>query len=187
MPSRGCAAALVAAGALGVAVAGCSAIGTPGATTTTASNLAQAQATHEYPSPPPPAETAVGGSSSPVEAIRAFANAYINWTADTVAEQMSKLAAQSIGQARSAMQLAAAGTAHDNELAQGGIANSGTIEAVAQLAGRRDDYLVVTREQTTATNTTAYQGLRPAWHLAIATVVRLTDRTWVLSRWQPES
>jgi hypothetical protein len=47
--------------------------------------------------------------------------------------------------------------------------------------------VVVTREQTTATNTTAYEGLRPAWHVALATAVRMGDGTWVLSRWQPES
>jgi hypothetical protein len=39
---------------------------------------------------------------------------------------------------------------------------------------------------TSATNTTAYQGLRPAWHVAVATVVRQRGG-WVVSDWQPES
>ncbi len=56
----------------------------------------------------------------------------------------------------------------DYELKRGGIANSGTVEAVAPLPGRRDQYVVVTRELTTATATRAYQGLRPAWHVALA-------------------
>ena len=64
----------------------------------------------------------------------------------------------------------------DYELQRGGIANSGTVEAVAPLPGRRDQYVVVTRERTTATDTTAYQGLRPAWHVALATVVRAHAR-----------
>jgi hypothetical protein len=100
---------------------------------------------------------------------------------------MSELAAQSIGQARSAMQLAAAQTGHDYELQQGGISNSGTVEAIAPLFASHDRYAVVTRELTTATNTTAYQGLHAAWHLAIATVAQAGPGRWVLSGWQPEN
>jgi hypothetical protein len=84
------------------------------------------------------------------------------------------------------MQLAAANTARDYELRRGGIANSGTVEAIAPRSGSRDEYVVVTQERTTATNTTAYQGLRPAWHVTVATVTRVGPG-WVLSGWQPES
>ena len=146
-----------------------------------------AQTTHEYPSRPPPQQTASAASPDAIDAIRAFATAYINWTADTVSQQMRSLATQSVGQARSAMQLAAGQTAGDYELQRGGIANSGSVEAIAPLLGHRDQYVVVTRELTSATNTDAYQGLRPAWHLALATVVELAGGRWVLSRWQPES
>jgi hypothetical protein len=45
----------------------------------------------------------------------------------------------------------------------------------------------VTREQTTATASTAYQGLRPAWHLTLATVAEVAAGRWVVSSWQPES
>jgi hypothetical protein len=85
------------------------------------------------------------------------------------------------------MALAAAQTAGDYELKRGGVANSGAVEAVAPLPGHRDEYVVVTRERTTATNTTAYQGLRPAWHVAVAAVERLASGGggWVVSRWQP--
>jgi len=151
------------------------------------SALAQAQATHEYPSPPPKPQTASGPSSTPTDAIRRFTAAYINWNAHTVAADMRSLAAQSVGQARSAMQLAAAGTAGDYELQRGGIANHGAVEAVAPLPGRRDQFVVVTLESTTATNTTAYEGLLPAWHVAIATVTEQSSGRWVLSGWQPES
>ena len=100
---------------------------------------------------------------------------------------MRALAARSTGQARSAMQLAAAQTANDYELQRGGIANSGTVEAIAPLVGQREQYAVVTREQTIATSTSAYQGLRPAWHVAVATVAQLDPGRWVLSGWQPEN
>ena len=153
----------------------------------TADKVRQAQSTHEYPSPPPPHQTAPNPSPDAIDAIRAFADAYINWTSDTVSGQMRSLAASSIGQARSAMQLAASQTAGDYELQRGGIANSGSVEAIAPLIGHRNEYVVVTREVTTATNTDAYQGLRPAWHLALADVVQLEAHRWVLSRWQPEN
>jgi hypothetical protein len=154
---------------------------------TTPSKLAQAEATHEYPSAPSPPETAADATSTAAQAIRAFATAYINWTAQTVAGDMASLAARSVGQARSAMTLAAAQTADDYELQRGGIANHGTVEAVAPLLGHRDQYAVVTLESTSATNTTAYQGLRPAWHVALATVTEQEPGQWVVSGWQPEN
>jgi hypothetical protein len=152
-----------------------------------AAKLAQARATHEYPSSRPPAQTAADAGFTAVQAVRRFATAYINWNAQSVAGDMRALALESIRQARSAMALAAAQTAGDYELRSGGIANSGTVEAIAPLQGHADQYVVVTREATTATNTTAYAGLLPAWHLAIATVTRLQSGGWVLSGWQPES
>jgi hypothetical protein len=172
----------------GLAVAGCvNLTAPPRSATRPTSKLAQAQATHEYPSPPPPRQSAAGASATALQAIDAFATAYINWTAASVAADTRALAAQSIGQARSIMSLTAAETARDYELQRGGIANSGTVEAIAPLRSTRDRYVVVTRELTTATKTSAYQGLRPGWHLAIATVTQLSPGRWVLSGWQPES
>jgi hypothetical protein len=175
-------AALIVAGAL--AITGC---GSAHHKTTKPSKLAQARATHEYPSPPAPPQTAIGARSTAEQAVRAFATAYINWTARTVAGDMASLAAHSVGQARSAMTLAAAQTADDYELQRGGIANQGTVEAVAPLPRHRNQYVVVTLEATNATNTTAYQGLRPAWHVALATVTEQQPGQWVVSAWQPEN
>lgn len=157
-----------------------------GTRTVERSKLATARATHEYPSPRPPREAVRRASPTAIEAVRAFASAYINWTADTVAPDMRALAARSVGQARSALELAAAQTSSDYELQRGGIANSGTVETVAPLPGARRQYVVVTRESTTATNTNAYDGLHPAWHVSLATVVRVGD-SWAVSGWQPES
>jgi hypothetical protein len=175
--------ALIAAPAL----CGCSVVpGRPGGGPQ-AANLARAERTHEYPGRRI-SQTVRGGSPDPTVAIEVFATAYINWTARTVAGRMRALAALSVGQARSEMSLAATQTAQDYELRRGGIVNSGTVEAVAPVLGTRDEYAVVTRELTTASNTTAYEGLRPAWHVALATVTQVgAGGAWVLSSWQPEN
>ncbi len=178
-------AALIALSAL--AAAGCGGAHHNARRSTAAADLAEAQVSHEYPSPTPPPQTAAGATSTGAQAVRAFATAYINWTAQTVAGDMTALAAHSIGQARSAMTLAGAETADDYELQRGGIANQGTVEAVAALRGEPDRYVVVTLESTSATNTTAYQGLRPAWHVALATVAEQAPGQWVVSGWQPEN
>ncbi len=151
------------------------------------SAVAQAQAVHEYPPSGEPRQRATSAAGSPAVAVAAFASAYINWSAQTVSADMGALAARSVGQARSAVQLAAAETAGDYELQRGGIANSGLIEAIAPLRGHSNQYAVVTRELTTATATTEYQGLQPAWHVAIATVTEIAPGEWVVSGWQPQS
>jgi hypothetical protein len=148
--------------------------------------VARAQRTHEIPTPAP-AQQAFGGWRSPVQAIQVFAQNYINWTAGTVATRLRVLAQAAIGLARSAMTLAAGQVAHDSSLALGGIANSGTVEAIAPVTGEQDVYAVVTRERTTATHTNAYQGLRPGWHVTLATVTEVDGHLWTISGWQPES
>ncbi len=172
-----------------LALTGCSGLGPPttATTATQTTRLANAQRTHEYVAAPPPPQHADRSSQRPIGAIEAFADAYINWRAGTVAADMRALAAASVGQARSAMQLAAATSAQDYELRRGGIANNGQVEAIAPVIGTRDQYVVVTREQTTATASTAYQGLRPAWHLTLASVVEVAAGQWVVSGWQPET
>jgi hypothetical protein len=165
----------------------CDVLDRPSRPTPQPSAVARAQTAHELASPSPRQTVASPGAAGPEQAVRRFARAYINWTADSVGRDMSALASASIGQARSALQLAAAQTAGDYELKHGGIANSGTVEAVAPLPGSRNRYVVVTRESTTATADAAYEGLRPAWHVAIATVASLPGRGWVLSGWQPQS
>lgn len=165
-------------------LAGCASLSPP----TPSSKVAQAQATHEYPAPPPAAETITGaGSPGAVAAIRAFATVYINWTAATLTRRMLALAAGSVGQARSVVALAASETAGDYELKRGGIANTGTVEAVAPLSGPPNEYVVVTRERTTATNSSAYQGLAAAWHVTLATVREVTPGVWAVSGWEPQS
>jgi hypothetical protein len=181
--------------ALGLGLGGCAPLSQSAATTTTNSaaatasqraKVAIAQATHEYPSTAP-RQSAVGGEPSAAVAIRAFATAYINWTSETVSRDMLALALESVGQARSATELASSNTASDYELKRGGIANSGTVEAVAPLPSGSDRYVVVTVERTTASNTDAYEGLAPAWHVTVASATQLSPGRWVVSGWQPEN
>jgi hypothetical protein len=134
----------------------------------------------------PPARATLG-ESSPVGAIADFATIYTNWTAGSVARQLGLLALASVGQARTEMALAAAQTRADRQLHAAGIANSGTVEAIAPLPGAARVWVVVTRERTIATRSTAYAGLAPAWHVTIATVVRLASGRWAVKGWQPES
>lgn len=137
--------------------------------------------------PTPHRPQAAPGSATATQAIIAFTDAYINWDAESVAADMQALATASIGQARSAMELAAVQTANDYELRRGGIANHGSVEAVAPLRGQPGKYAVVTVESTSAMATNAYQGLRPAWHVTVAEVTEIAHGQWVLSGWQPES
>lgn len=180
---------------LALTLAGCaplSASATQGSSTSAA--LARAERTHEYPAAAgqrtgqdaPGGQPAPAGAGDPVAAVRAFAAAYINWTAATVTARLRALAALSVGQAQAALTLAASQTATDYELRRGGVANHGTVEAVAPLSGQTHRYVVVTRELTTATATAAYRGLHPAWHVTLATATRV-GAGWVLSGWQPEN
>jgi hypothetical protein len=158
-----------------------------GGTTRTAALVSRAQATHEYPGPASPVELVIDPAGTPEQAIRSFVVTFINWDASDVAARLRGLAAASVGQARSFIALAAARASGDYELQRGGIANAGSIEAIAPLPGRRDRYVVVTLERTTATATSAYDGLRPAWHVAVASVVAVAGGGWAVSSWQPES
>ena len=148
--------------------------------------VAAAQRTHEVPTPSVE-QTVLGGWPSPLAAARGFAATYINWSWTTLAGRLRLLAAASVGQARSAMALAAADAANDYELRRGEISNSGTVEAVGQVAGHPGEYAVVTLERTTAAASSAYEGLQPAWHVSLASVTPVQDGLWVLSSWQPES
>ncbi|HET9102077.1 MAG TPA: hypothetical protein VFN55_01885 [Solirubrobacteraceae bacterium] len=178
--------ARAAVGLCALALGGCAGLGPVGTTTRRSPTPLQiAQRTHEYPSPPG-RSSAGPGFGSAVLAVRAFATGYINWTANTISGRMRGLAALSSGQARSAMLLAAAETARDYELHRGGVANAGTVQAIAPQPGRTGTYVVVTLERTSATRSAAYQGLAPSWHVTLATVARRAGG-WVVSGWQPES
>ena len=161
----------LAIGCLVLALAGC---GLPPAGSSTTTHAA-------------PEQTVIGGWRSPGQAVRVFAATFINWTAATISARLQALADVSLGQARSAMRLAASEAGRDYELQRSGVANTGTVEAVAPLTSAPRQYVVVTREQTTSRDATPDRGLAPAWHVTLAAVTRVPGGLWVLSRWQPES
>jgi hypothetical protein len=173
---------------LSLSVAGCGALDTsaPSARGTARAAIRRTQRTHELPTPPGPVRV-LGGWQRPAQAVRAFAQTYVNWTAATVAARLRTLADVSVAQARSAMLTQAREVATDGELHRGGIANAGAVEAVAPIAGHTREYAVVTRERTTAADDDAYRGLAPEWHVSVATVRQMSDGLWVLCGWQPES
>jgi hypothetical protein len=153
--------------------------------TPAASTVARADRTHEVPTPAR-RERASPGWATPAQAVRAFATAYVNWTAATVSGRLRTLARRSLGQARATLELQSREVAADRELHRGQIANAGTVEAVGPLTSSPGRYAVVTRERTTAADDAAYRGLAPEWHVSVATVTRV-GRRWVLSGWQPEN
>jgi hypothetical protein len=127
------------------------------------------------------------GERSAAQAVVDFATLYINWTAGSLDRQLTDLALASVGQARSEMELTAAQTRADAQLHAAGIENSGVVEAVSPLPGAGEQWVVVTQERTTASNSGAFAGLAPAWHVTIATVTVLASGRSVVSGWQPES
>jgi hypothetical protein len=138
---------------------------------------------NEVATPPGPLQHGRGYASAEV-AVRAFVQRFVNWDAADVKARLEGLARASVGQARTAMALEAAQTGADPELAQTGVANHGTVEAVAPVPGR-GRYVAVTLESTSAADSSAYEGLAPAWHLALVRVSR-RGNAWVVSGFQPE-
>lgn len=188
--------ALAAASLSALALAGCGLLpGRPSVvgTSASASGSGTSPAANEVPTPPGAPARVVRAASTPVQAVRRFARAYINWNAADVAARLDALARESVGQARSELELEAQQTRRDRALHRGGVANAGVVEAVSLLPGGGRRYVVVTRERTLAASTGAYRGLAPAWHVSVATVgrVRATGRPgawrWAVSHWQPES
>ena len=131
---------------------------------------------------PNPYDSALAGALLVV-----FGTQYINWNSHTVVADMRTLAEESVGQAHAAMELAAGETARDYELMRSGIANSGKVEAVAPLTNSGSRWVVVTLERTTAAHNSSYQGLAPAWHVIVCSVIRLAPGHWKVSVWQPVS
>jgi hypothetical protein len=138
--------------------------------------------------PPVDARTlrpAAGAASSPPDAIARFAELYVNWDYRSLAAIQRRLAAMSIGEASAAQRRAAARTPADSELRHGRVANHGTVVAIAPVRpARPDGWVVVTRETTTGAR--VYDELAPAYHVALATVVRVRGG-WAISRWEPQS
>lgn len=154
---------------------------TPTASTTPAIVDNEVQPTHPYRDSRRPAAPAV----TPALAIERFAGLYINWTYRTLAAHRRQLADMAIGTAAAAQRRGAVESSHDYELAQGKVVNRGQLVAVApRRPGRVGDYVVVTRETTSGTDT--YDGLPPAYHVTLASV-QAVPGGYAISAWDPQN
>jgi len=124
-------------------------------------------------------------SATPQAAVERYANLYVNWRADQLADRQRQLASISSGQARAQALQAAASTAKDPKLTASHVANHGQLVSIAPGTGpAKGQWVIVTTETTTGQG--AYTGLPPTVHVTYAT---LTHRAggWVISQWSPQS
>ncbi|MDW5595923.1 hypothetical protein VSS74_16360 [Conexibacter stalactiti] len=133
-------------------------------------------------------------SPTATAAVRRFAALYVNWDYRTLTSIQRRLAAMAVGQASAMNARAAARTPGDYELRRGRVTNRGHVVGLSTLptpAGTREragaserTYVLVTVEETTGSR--MYDGLRPSYHVTLATVQRLAGG-WAVSRWEPQS
>jgi hypothetical protein len=127
----------------------------------------------------------VAPSGSPRRAVERFAAGYINWTYRTLGADAARLAASAVGEARTLEEQTRARAAGDTPLRRAHIYNSGSVMAVVPLrGGRRNEWVVVTREQTGGDR--EYAGTEAAFHVTLATVRRVAAGHWAVSGWHPE-
>jgi hypothetical protein len=178
--------AILAAGALALALAGCG-ITDPYATSRRTSSTVRNQEASvpddDGPSPPPVRITAGPAAPSAEAALAHYASVYVNWTAATLAANERKLASLSTGQARD--QALAEGLHPSPTIARYAVSNSGSVVGIAEGRGtERGRWAVVTVEQTNGYG--PYQGLPATSHVTWATVTRVSQG-WVVSGWYPGS
>jgi hypothetical protein len=112
------------------------------------------------------------------QAVRTFADAYINWRAATAVESFRRLAGLAAYQAQQAAldrarQLQAQGTA-------AGRANEGQLQTIRDRGDGR--FVVVAREQATA----AGVPIGPQRFIAYLTVAERTPRGWQITSWKEQ-
>jgi len=181
-------AVLVATVVLGFATTGCGLSDPYGRSSSTRSSATAPRVVDNEVRPAQPyRDTSVPAApaATPELAIERFARLYVNWTYRTLAAHRLQLARMAVGAAAAEQRRGAVESAHDYELAQGRVANTGQLVAVAvRRRGRAGQYVVVTRETTTGADT--YEGLPPAYHVTLVTVAAVGGG-WAVSAWEPQS
>lgn len=126
-----------------------------------------------------------GVASSPQQALRRYALAYVNWRATDLQERERQLASLSIGAAKLTAEQTAAAQSGAAALIANHVANSGQVVAITPGEGPdTGQWVIVTLEHTTGSG--AYAGLPPATHVTLAQLTHL-QRGWVVSAWNPAS
>ncbi len=159
----------------------------PAATTQTTTSSASVQDAGEPAAPPPQApstETPYAVKPTPARALAAFAALYINWTYRTLTAQQRTLAAMSVGPARLAERQAAAASEGDTAIARGQIWNRGSVVSVAPDLCTRDEWVVVTREETGGN--TQYEGLGATYHVTLARLASVPGG-YAVQEWLPQT
>jgi hypothetical protein len=137
-------------------------------------------------SPPPPtiaSQHPADVQTTPMLALRQFADLYINWTYRTLQRDQQTLAAIAVGPARLAEQQAAAASAADTTITRGQIYNTGQLISAAPSLTTPGEWVLVSHE-TTGGNPT-YDGLQAAYHVTLATVAAVPGG-YAITQWQPQ-
>lgn len=178
----GCFALLLAALALG----GCSNPDAPRENRASEEEQRVASPGEPNPSPPPPASSFTAAQAKPtaVQALTSFARLYVNWSYRDLTRQQQRLAAISVGAARTAELQAAASSAADLTLRAGHLVNSGTVVSVAGDQSQTGLWAIVTHEQTSGSGN--YEGLPSGYHVTLARVTSVPGG-YAVSEWLPQS
>lgn len=169
-----------------VALSGCTNPDAP-STTTEAASTSSLQNSGEPSAPAPPtasAQTPAAVEPTPVKALEAFAQLYINWTYRTLIGDQGRLAAMSVGPARLAERQAAAASSADTTITRAHIYNTGQIVSVAPDVTDPGTWVLVTREQTGGNS--EYDGLQAAYHVTLTRVLRVRHG-WAVNEWLPQT
>jgi hypothetical protein len=122
---------------------------------------------------------------SPQIALLRYAQVYTNWQAASLPATDRQLASLAVGAARLTAEQLTASNSAAAELAANHVQNKGTVLAIAARRGpARDQWIVVTEEQTTGTG--PYAGLPPTLHVTLARTKHL-NHSWAISGWTPRT
>lgn len=170
-----------------VALSGCTNPDAPAITSVEPASTSSPQNLGEPPAPPPPSSQAQAPADvqpTPVKALEAFTQLYVNWTYRTLTSNQKQLAAMSVGPARLAERQAAASSQADTTITRGHIYNTGQIISVAPDLSQPGTWVIVTREQTGGNS--EYQGLQAAYHVTLAKLAHLLHG-YAIESWLPQS
>ncbi|HEY7933375.1 MAG TPA: hypothetical protein VID48_06065 [Solirubrobacteraceae bacterium] len=122
-------------------------------------------------------------SATPEQALRRFAELYVNWDAKSVRAHQLALASISIGAARLTAEQVAAQVQGSSVIGQDSVSNSGEVISITRGIGGASGYwVVVTNEHTEGRR--GYENLPARLHVTYALLRHLAGG-WVISTWQP--
>lgn len=170
----------VAAGVLGVALAGCQ---DPWASSSQAPSAGQPARTAPATAPPSGTGTPAAGAPTARAAARAFAQRWVNWDWGDAAAQQRVLARLAHGPLAAQLRAGARAAAADRSLERDRPGARGSVLAL-QVEGddRRATALAVTRERT---YTDGHADLGGERHRVYRAGLERTARGWSVSEWTP--